>query len=124
MAEKTLTLKFTLTETGISTEIHGSRGPVWVDVLKHVMPSVYSSLAEEGCDLEQTQEKLMKAMADISGKSVDDVKKDLAAMDGDKYVNIAKLSAVYLQDFIGKKFNPKSKDVEESKDVEATEKDK
>lgn len=118
MAEKTLTLKFTLKETGVSTEIHGTRGPVWVDVLKQVMPSVYSSLAEEGCDLEQTQEKLIKTMADMAEKSVDDVKKDLAAMDGDEYVNIAKLSAVYLQDFIGKKFKPASQD------VEATEKDK
>lgn len=118
MAEKTLTLKFTLKETGVSTEIHGTRGPVWVDVLKQVMPSVYSSLAEEGCDLEQSQEKLMQAMANMADKSVDEVKKDLAAMDGDEYVNIAKLSAVYLQDFINKKFKP------ESKDVEATEKDK
>lgn len=114
---KHLTLTFTLTETGVNTEITGNKCGIWVDVLKDVMPKIYKELSDTDGSLEQTQEKLIESMAGLAGKSVDDVKKELAEMDGDLKANIAILSLRYLQDVVAKKFAP------ESKDVEATEKD-
>lgn len=114
---KHLTIEFTLTETGVNTEIRGNKCGIWVDVLKDVMPRVYKELSDTDGSLEQTQEKLIESMAKLAGKSVDDVKKELAEMDGDTKANVAKLSLQYLQDVVAKKFAPKSKD------VEATEKD-
>lgn len=114
---KHLILEFTLTETGVNTEIRGNKCGIWVDVLKDVMPRVYKELSDTDGSLEQTQDKLIESMAALAGKSVDDVKKELAEMDGDPKANVAILSLRYLQDVVTKKFAP------ESKDVEATEKD-
>ncbi len=110
--EKHLTLKFTLTETGVKTEISGNKCGVWVDVLKDVMPDVYDSLSKSDGSLEQSQEDLIKSMANLSGKSVEDVKKELAEMDGDTKANVTKLSLQYLLNYIDKKSDPESKDVE------------
>lgn len=100
---KHLTLTFTLTETGVNTEIAGNKCGIWVDVLKHVMPNVYKELSDTDGSLEQAQERLIESMAELAGKSVDDVKKELAEMDGDTKANVAKLSLQYLLDFISKK---------------------
>ena len=119
---KHLTLEFTLTETGVNTTITGNKCGIWVDVLKDVMPMVYKELADSDGPLEQTQDKLIESMAELAGKSVDDVKKELAEMDGDTKANVAKLSLRYLQDVIAKKFAPESKDVEATEKATADEK--
>lgn len=102
MADKKLTLEFTLIddEGTVATSISGSRGVVWCDILKDVMPKVYKSLANEGCDVEQTKAALVEQMARLSGKTVDEVKAELAAMDGNEYANVATLSAQYIRNAI------------------------
>lgn len=131
---KHLTLEFTLTDTGVNTEIRGNKCGIWVDVLKEVMPKVYKELSDTDGSLERAQDSLIESMAKLAGKSVDDVKKELAEMDGDTKANVAKLSLQYLLDFISKKSEENTESATasetdsapakpESKDVEATEKD-
>lgn len=131
---KHLTLEFTLTETGVNTEIRGNKCGIWVDVLKDVMPRVYKELSDTDGSLENAQDRLIESMANLAGKSVDDVKKELAEMDGDTKANVAKLSLQYLLDFISKKSEENIEAAtasetdsatakSESTDVEATEKD-
>ena len=100
MSDKTLTLKFTLKETGVVIEIAGKRSGLWVDVLKDAMPKVYDSLADQDGDtLESAKAKLIATTARMAGKSVEDIMAELKNMPGDENVNLARLSTQYMSEF-------------------------
>ena len=106
MSDKTLTLKFTLKETGVVVEITGKRSGVWVDVLKDAMPKVYDSLADQddGGTLESAKAKLIETTARMAGKSVEDIMAELKNMPGDENVNLARLSTQYMSEFVATNF--------------------
>lgn len=73
----------------------------WARYVEQAMPSIVESLKSE-ChepteeEVKESRENLIKAMASLADKSVDEVKKELKKMKGDENVNVAKLSAEYL----------------------------
>lgn len=103
-----LIIEFEKLEKGVSIHILGQDKSIpWAKYVEQAMPPIIESLEKEFKpvteeDLKQSKENLIKTMASLADKSVDEVKKDLAKMKGDENVNIAKLSAEYMAKFLKK----------------------
>lgn len=95
MTEQKLTIEYTKTEEGVLLKIEGSKDIDWARYFTQTQDTIIKQLKEnyEGEEtLEEIKENLIGTMAEMSGKSVDEIKKELSKMKGSEKENITKLA--------------------------------
>lgn len=110
MEKNKLQIEFTKTDTGVQIQILGQNRTIpWADIVADATPKIVESLRKTQEEtIEKSKEDLIEQMAKLADKSVEDVKKELSKMKGPEEVNLAKLGAKYMEEFL-KKMNKKGK---------------
>ena len=95
MTEQKLVIEFTKTEKGCLLKIEGSKNIDWARYFTATKDEIIKQLKAnyEGEEtLEESKERLLQSIAEMSGKSVDKIKKELSKMKGSEKENITKLA--------------------------------
>lgn len=109
MDKNKLIIEYTKIEDGCAIQVKGCDRTIdWATIVEKSHQTIVHNLRKE-CEksVEKTMDELLQAMADLSGESIDEIKKKLAKTKGDTMqVKVAKLGAEYLEKFskkLGKK---------------------
>ena len=84
MSDKKLIIEYKRTEDGLAIEIHGTPGVNWAKIVKRSHDSIIKSLEEQyknEDDDDETKEHAIKSLAELAGKSVEDIKKEIKEAD-------------------------------------------
>lgn len=95
MTEQKLVIEFTKKEKGCLLKIEGSKNIDWARYFIETQDTIIKQLKEnyEGNEtLEESKERLLESIAEMAGKSVDEIKKELSKMKGSEKENITKLA--------------------------------
>lgn len=95
MKEHKLTIELTKMAEAIEIKITGCSDVDWAKYIKKAQDTIIEQLQRQynpEKDLEQSKERLLESIAEMSGKSVDKIKKELSKMKGSEKENITKLA--------------------------------
>lgn len=110
MEKNKLKIEFTKTDTGVQIEVLGQDKTIpWADIVADSTPKIVDSLRKtQEATVQKAKEDLVEQMAKLADKSVEDIRKELSKMKGPEEVNLAKMGAKYMEEFL-KKMNKKGK---------------
>lgn len=106
MEKNKLIIEFEKLDKGCMVHVKGQDKRIpWAQYVEKSMPTIIESLKKEyhevtDEELADTREQLIKSMAELSDKTVEQVKKDLSKMKGDTNANIAILAGKYIEEHI------------------------